>query len=79
EKNPAVTLSGKPELVGMKVDTSEYLDASKPIKQSFTLAKSTKAGSLSFKGTLTYFFCSDADGWCSRFKQPIDVTVTVAP
>lgn len=79
EKNPAITLAGKPELARVRVDTSDYLDASKPIKQSFTLAKSAKKGSVTLKGTLTYFYCSDSEGWCSRFKQPINLTLTVTP
>ena len=78
EKNPTIVLVGKPELAKVKVDTSEYLDASKPIKQSFTIAKAAKSGMLTLKGTLTYFYCSDSEGWCSRFKQLIDLSVTVA-
>ena len=57
---------------------NEYLDASKPITQSFTLSRDVKPGSLPIRGTLTYFYCSDAEGWCSKFKQSVECTVKVA-
>jgi hypothetical protein len=72
------SLTGKLRFQTIKVDTSIFLDTSKTIRQSFTLAKGAKAGQHVLKGTLTYFYCSDAEGWCSRFKQPVEVMVNVA-
>ncbi|MBI1803681.1 MAG: hypothetical protein HY033_07525 [Ignavibacteriae bacterium] len=77
DDSSSITLVGKPKFGTVKADTSVYLDASKAIRQSFTVARSAAPGPLLLKGTLTYFYCSDAEGWCSRFKQPISVTVTV--
>jgi hypothetical protein len=56
----------------------KYFDTTKQLRQSFRLLKSVKPGKLSIAGTLVYFYCSDADGWCSRFKQPFKVTVSVS-
>ncbi|TAK61388.1 MAG: hypothetical protein EPO24_05830 [Bacteroidetes bacterium] len=61
-----------------KNEKTGYLDASKPVTLKFKLAANVKPGKLNLKGTFTYFYCSDAEGWCNRFKQPIDVTVTVS-
>ena len=54
-----------------------YLDTSKPIKYSFTLSGALKPGPQVISGVLTYFYCSDADGWCSKFKQPINLKIDV--
>jgi hypothetical protein len=84
---PAVTVSldtlggavapGPPDIP--KAQKKEYLDTSRPIKQPFTLSRDLKPGPLVLKGVVTYFYCSAAEGWCSRYKQPIEVTVTVVP
>lgn len=55
----------------------KYLDVTKQIRQSFTLAAGLKPGALSIRGTLVYYYCSDAEGWCSKFKQPIDLALTI--
>lgn len=60
-----------------KLDTANYLDPSKPLRQLFTVAKTQRPGTLTLRGTLTYYYCSDAEGWCSRFKQPVALTVIV--
>ena len=56
---------------------SKYLDPRKPLRQRFTLANNLKPGPLVLTGVLTYFYCSDSARWCSRFKQPIEVKVTI--
>jgi len=55
----------------------EYLDTSSPITQRILLAKKVKPGNVALKGMLTYYYCSDKEGWCSKFKQPIEITLTV--
>ena len=79
DDDSTATLSGTMVVPSVKKDTVEYFDSSKPIKQSFTLAKQLRPGKVSLKGAFVYFFCSDAEGWCSRFKQPFTVEVTVVP
>jgi hypothetical protein len=72
-----ITLGPAMEFSTIKKDTLRFLDASKPIRQSFIVLKRAKPGAATLSATLTYFYCSDADGWCSRFKQPVDVKVQV--
>ena len=55
-----------------------FLDITKRIRIPFVLSPASKAGTATLKATLTYYYCSDAEGWCSRFKQPLEVTMTVA-
>jgi len=64
---------GKPEIP--MVDT--LYDASKPIRLPVTISKNAKPGKFTLRGTVIYFYCSETEGWCSRFKQPIDVQCTV--
>jgi hypothetical protein len=75
DSTDAVTAVGK--LIFSKAAKVEYLDASKSIKQYFTLSKKIKPGPLHLKGAFTYFYCSGTDGFCARFKQPVNVVVTI--
>ena len=56
----------------------EYLDAAGNIRIPIIVPASRKPGSAALKAELTYYYCSDAEGWCSRFKQPIELSLTVA-
>lgn len=58
-------------------DASGYVDPQKSVLQRFTIAKTTPPGSYELKGILTYYYCSDEAGWCSKFKQPIHLTFTL--
>ena len=60
-----------------KAATTGYLDTKKPVTYSFTLDKKIQKGKHTLKGSVHYFFCSDAEGWCNRFVQPIELTFTV--
>jgi len=75
DSTDSVAPSGK--LIFSKTANAEYLDVSKPIKQSFTLSKKMKPGPLHLKGAFTYFYCSGTDGFCARFKQPVDIIITI--
>jgi hypothetical protein len=55
----------------------EYLNTAQPLIQKFTLAKNISTGTSIIKGTLTYFYCSGSDGWCSRFKYPFEVPIKI--
>ncbi len=74
DKQSPFTVVGTP--VFEKTD-KEYLDIATPLTFSLAPKQGTAAGTYSVKGKLNYFFCSDAEGWCNRFVQPIDLTVTV--
>lgn len=81
--SPVVTLdsmagiaaAGQPAIP--KMSGKPYLNPSKPITQPFRLGVSAKGDTANIRGTLTYFYCSDSEGWCSRYKQPIDLKVAI--
>jgi hypothetical protein len=75
EKSKHFESFGKPYVPAAE-DTA-YLDASKPVRQSFKLAKFIKEKSFTLKGTLNYYYCSESDGWCSKYSQPIEIGITV--
>jgi hypothetical protein len=54
-----------------------YLKSSLPVRQAFTLAKSAAAGRAVVRGVLTYYYCSDAEGWCRKENLPFTLPVTV--
>lgn len=58
-------------------DAKGYLKPQQPVKQQFAIAKQTPPGSYRVRGTLVYYYCSDAEGWCSRFRQPVELTFVV--
>lgn len=60
-----------------KSSKPEYLEPTKPIRLSFSLSARAKNGPITLRGTVTYFFCSDAEGWCSKFKQPFEVSLKI--
>ena len=72
-----VFLAGQPQI---PTDTStHYLDQSAPIRQQFRLSKPAAGDSVTVTGSMTYYYCSDTEGWCSRFKQPFSLKVRSAP
>ncbi len=76
EKNSVFEVVGN---VRFQKNEKDYLDVVTPVEFSFKAKTGTKAGKQKLKGTLNYFYCSDKDGWCNRFSQPIDVTIEVTP
>jgi hypothetical protein len=61
-----------------KDENTSYMDISRPIKQIIKLDKKPQKGFVAIKGSLDYYYCSDAEGWCCKFTQPIDLKVKVA-
>lgn len=55
----------------------EYLNIKKPIEFSIKPKEGTKPGTYQLKAKLYYFYCSDKEGWCNRFSQPVELTITV--
>lgn len=73
----AVKLKGKPAMVA---DTGTgYLSTTAPVKQTIMLGKQVARGPITVKGMLTYFFCSDSEGWCNRHKETVEFTIMVEP
>jgi hypothetical protein len=77
DSTTALTLTGKPAMT--KDTDTGYLSTTTPVKQTIVLGKNIPAGRLSVKGTVTYFFCSESEGWCNRQKQPVEFTIFVKP
>ena len=75
EKKSQFELVGNPTF---QKNEQEYLDISAPVEFSIHAKKGTAPGKQPLKGTLNYFYCSDKDGWCNRFSQPIEVTVELS-
>lgn len=54
-----------------------YLDANRPVRFAFRLSKDAAKGKHVLKGTVRYFYCSDVEGWCNRFEQPLELSIVV--
>ena len=54
-----------------------YLDTDKPVRYTFTVDKKIEEGTYTLKGRVQYFFCSDAEGWCNRFTQSVELKFSV--
>lgn len=63
-----ITLSGK---------NKDYLDLKKPVKANFKISNNLKEGTYQLKGSLIYFYCSEKEGWCSRYKQPFNLNLKI--
>jgi hypothetical protein len=75
ELEKSIVSKGKIEIPKMKKEA--YLNPAKPLKQNFTLKKNISPGTHTLKGKLNYFYCSDAEGWCSRFTQDFQLNIKV--
>ncbi len=73
-KDSPYELSGKPQYKKSKKD---YLDHTMPVTITLNAKKNSIAGKTLIKGKLNYFYCSDTEGWCSRFSQPVEITVEI--
>ena len=74
EKNQVAESMGK---ITAPKDANGYLDASKPVLVSMTPSTTAPKGKHTLKMKVVYFLCSDAEGWCNRDEQSLDVPVTV--
>jgi hypothetical protein len=54
-----------------------YLDTAAPVTFSLSVKGGTQPGQHRIHGTLNYFYCSDSEGWCNKFSQPITLTIGV--
>ncbi len=59
-------------------DARGYLNSQETVRQPLMVARTVTPGTYRLGGTLIYYYCSENDGWCSRFKQPIELTLTIA-
>ena len=64
---------GKPR--GVK--DGDNLSPADPVRQEIVIAPKAPDGKYTIKGTLTYYYCSDAEGTCMRYRQPVTLTLNV--
>ena len=74
--------SGAPAKSGGKLvipsDTATgYLKAAGKVRQPIALLASAPKGRGEIRGALTYYYCSDAEGWCRKESMRFTVPVTV--
>ena len=50
-----------------------------PVAFNFKVAKSLKPGKHTLQAKLTYYYCSDAEGWCSFTTETFPITITIIP
>jgi hypothetical protein len=74
EKNPITPSTGR---ITASKDAHGYLNPAKPVLFSFAPVSDAKKGTHMLKVKVVYFLCSDAEGWCNRDEQTLDVPVTV--
>ncbi len=74
EKDSPFELVGKPKFTKTEKD---YLDVTQPVIVTLKAKKNRSAGRSVIKGKLNYFYCSDKDGWCNRFSQPIEIGIEI--
>jgi hypothetical protein len=74
EKDSHFELAGEPRFTK---NEKEYLDTNKPVEFTIKVKNGVQPGKHLLKAKFYYFYCSDKEGWCNRFTQPIDLTITV--
>jgi hypothetical protein len=75
ENNKYATLDGQPEMNSDK--ETGFLDTTDPVEQQLSCNSAAEPGRYTLKGTIVYYFCSDAQGWCTKFAQPFSLRVSV--
>jgi hypothetical protein len=54
-----------------------FLSTTVPVRQVFGVAQDTQSGPHILSGTVVYYYCSDAEGWCMKFRQRVEVPITI--
>jgi hypothetical protein len=76
KNNRVAKLQGDPEM-GINKE-SGFLSTSHPVEQEFSVLPFANPGTYRLSGTIVYYFCSDTEGWCRKFRQPITLKLHVA-
>src|SRR5262249_14286211 len=56
---------------------AKKLDLTQPVRFPVTLHAGAAKGEQAVKGTVTYFYCSDHEGWCRKGTAEVAVSVSV--
>ncbi len=75
DSGKVIQLKGK---LALPVDKSNgYLSTRSPVRQTISVPKTVTPGEHLMKATVTYYYCSDAEGWCVKYRQPVTLSFTV--
>jgi hypothetical protein len=78
DSSPSAAPARKGGKIVIPSDTSTgYLKPSLPVRAPFTLAAASPKGRSELKGVLTYYYCSDVEGWCRKETLRFSVPITV--
>jgi len=58
-------------------DGYKIFNPERPVSFAFKVEKSVKPGRYTVQSKLTYYYCSDAEGWCSFTSETFPVSITV--
>lgn len=75
EKDRLLSLEGEPDFSTDKESGS--MSTSTPVEQRFAVSSKAKPGEHTIKGTIVYYFCSDTEGWCRKFSQPMALKLNI--
>ncbi len=53
-----------------------YLNVNEPMSVDCVILPSTPAGHAVAGAVITYYFCSDSEGWCKKWSQHVSLAVT---
>lgn len=62
---------------GAAVNAKGYLEPGSTVVQRFTIRKDASRGTHLMRATLTYYYCSDTEGWCMRFHQELELSLKI--
>jgi hypothetical protein len=75
DSGKAVLLKGE---LTQPVDRSNgYLSTRSPVRQTVYVPGTVAPGIHVMKATVTYYYCSDREGWCVRYRQPVSLSFTL--
>jgi hypothetical protein len=63
--------------VGLTPDSAGYLRPGAPVVQRIAIPGNAPRGKHHLRGTLTYYYCSDTEGWCMQFRQQFELRLTI--
>jgi hypothetical protein len=71
-----IALSGA---VRQMVDTQTgFLSTQSAVTRRFAVAKRARPGTYTVQGSVVYYYCSESEGWCRKFVQPVEISFTIS-
>jgi len=54
-----------------------FLSTADPVEQRLAVSPTAATGTDTLEGTIVYYFCSDAEGWCRKQTQSISLPIHI--